>query len=648
MATDLSQFTVPNNRFDVAQDNAAKLDSVVNGPNAVVTTRTGKGIQSIDRIIESIAAVTDRGAWTTATSYQVKDLVTDTGIFYIAVTAHTSGATFAGDVANWRVYQSIPQVQGDERYGVIFVTSAAMQASSPTVGQRLSTDEFSTGNGGGGDYIVEAGDTSNTFDRLLLANGNTAVLVIVQGEVYTKKFGAKHDGVSDDTLAIQAAINRAELGLPNSSVDVVAGFTQVIGGGGVVGLTAELVISKKISFRFFNGLALSAYSASTFMLSIASTAEKCNIANINLDGGLVGGTRFADLIENNAERISMRDVFGVHFPNYGLRVVSGQESTFDNVIMREWQFTEAGTTDGTLRTAKGISAEDADMMFVNCVAAQCLYPLYVNNALNQFTTCHFYNGASLNTTEDVSVFLDNCDNNQFSGSYFDNGLIKITDSFNHKFSGCHYQTTAAATNTAYFETITSAVGETIDGLNVVGGTANGLTTNVRKSVTGPGTYVALEDQRYTWIGVVDDTGAVNQEALKISDQLTYDVPNSTMTVTSSGDALTFRAKKSLRLSADYDANSGASQSEVLLATDGVDRYMVGVAGEMEPVADNAQVFGSPTKRMNNMFSNRMTLIDGVTAPGTVTGHASLYVDTADGDLKIKFGDGTVKTIVTDT
>lgn len=42
------------------------------------------------------------------------------------------------------------------------------------------------------------------------------------------------------------------------------------------------------------------------------------------------------------------------------------------------------------------------------------------------------------------------------------------------------------------------------------------------------------------------------------------------------------------------------------------------------------------------------LVDGITAPATVAGYALLYVDTADGDLKVKFGDGTVKTIVTDT
>lgn len=42
------------------------------------------------------------------------------------------------------------------------------------------------------------------------------------------------------------------------------------------------------------------------------------------------------------------------------------------------------------------------------------------------------------------------------------------------------------------------------------------------------------------------------------------------------------------------------------------------------------------------------MTDGVTAPSTDSGWGILYIDTADGDLKIKFGDGTVKTIVADT
>ena len=48
------------------------------------------------------------------------------------------------------------------------------------------------------------------------------------------------------------------------------------------------------------------------------------------------------------------------------------------------------------------------------------------------------------------------------------------------------------------------------------------------------------------------------------------------------------------------------------------------------------------------FEAHITLNDGVTAPTSTSGQAKLYVDSADGDLKVIFGDGTVKTIVTDS
>jgi len=38
----------------------------------------------------------------------------------------------------------------------------------------------------------------------------------------------------------------------------------------------------------------------------------------------------------------------------------------------------------------------------------------------------------------------------------------------------------------------------------------------------------------------------------------------------------------------------------------------------------------------------------VAAPTAASGIAFIYVDSADGDLKVRFGDGTTKTIVTDT
>jgi len=70
--------------------------------------------------------------------------------------------------------------------------------------------------------------------------------------------------------------------------------------------------------------------------------------------------------------------------------------------------------------------------------------------------------------------------------------------------------------------------------------------------------------------------------------------------------------------------------------------------EIEPGVTNTQSLGTNSLRWARVFSGSMILTDGVTAPTTLAGNAQIYVDAADGDLKIIFGDGTVKTIVTDT
>jgi hypothetical protein len=44
----------------------------------------------------------------------------------------------------------------------------------------------------------------------------------------------------------------------------------------------------------------------------------------------------------------------------------------------------------------------------------------------------------------------------------------------------------------------------------------------------------------------------------------------------------------------------------------------------------------------------IALVDGMTAPTATSGFVKFYVDSADGDLKVIFGDGTIKTITTDT
>ena len=58
--------------------------------------------------------------------------------------------------------------------------------------------------------------------------------------------------------------------------------------------------------------------------------------------------------------------------------------------------------------------------------------------------------------------------------------------------------------------------------------------------------------------------------------------------------------------------------------------------------------GFPGTFYSTVNATILGLTDGVDAPATVSGSAFIYVDILDGDLKVKFGDGTVKTISTDT
>lgn len=57
------------------------------------------------------------------------------------------------------------------------------------------------------------------------------------------------------------------------------------------------------------------------------------------------------------------------------------------------------------------------------------------------------------------------------------------------------------------------------------------------------------------------------------------------------------------------------------------------------------------RTVNNILSGiqpAILLQDGVPAPQYAPNKATIYVDATDGDLKVVFGDGTIKTIVVDT
>lgn len=87
----------------------------------------------------------------------------------------------------------------------------------------------------------------------------------------------------------------------------------------------------------------------------------------------------------------------------------------------------------------------------------------------------------------------------------------------------------------------------------------------------------------------------------------------------------------------YQNNSSAAKWLHRIVTSSGDMQWVRQAGT------GMHDLGSPGAKMG-----LLSLTDGITAPSAVSGRAILYVDTADGDLKVIFGDGTIKALATDT
>lgn len=84
-------------------------------------------------------------------------------------------------------------------------------------------------------------------------------------------------------------------------------------------------------------------------------------------------------------------------------------------------------------------------------------------------------------------------------------------------------------------------------------------------------------------------------------------------------------------------------------TAGSGKYNLFLDGTARNYIQGATHFGANVDTGLSLGSeDGLALKDGISEPATLAGYAKIYIDSGTGDLSVKYGDGTVKTIVVDT
>lgn len=155
-------------------------------------------------------------------------------------TDYKNGWEFVGNLPPTRAMWNKIQKCNDEKMqylmenGTNWVDNVAtLRTTNAKIGEVYGTKGYYTNNDGGqGFYIIRA-DASDTDDGgciIVLNNGNVAEL-IVNDAVSVKQFGAKGDGVTDDTNAFRNAFLMPNLYIPSGNyniTDYLVGLNDVV------------------------------------------------------------------------------------------------------------------------------------------------------------------------------------------------------------------------------------------------------------------------------------------------------------------------------------------------------------------------------------------------------------------------------------
>ena len=503
---------------------------------------------------------------------------------------------------------------------------------------------------------------------------DTTVEAKLSESVSVKDFGAVGDGVTDDTDAIQAAINSS-----SSVIRIPEGDYKITDKNGAYGILISAT-NKTIIGDGLEVASLIYTSSATNRPAISVTASDVHIKGIRIDG-TANATKSAQTTANcngitftNASECSVRFCqiigghYGLHFDNDTGSYGSNDHNIAEGNILRNFQSTGFIAQQAQYLLVQGNDAKDCKSDGFKIAEGTRrsrilgntsrnndrdgfdVYDGFIESVLDgNVAEGNTFYGYEIKGTSDGtdfvvrnSVFSNNvAEGNGVSGTYSGFSIISVRN--------CSFDGNIAISNTASGFAFNTVQGCVVTGCLASRNTQHGfdLSTNVSRTQ-----FTGCQAVDNSWVNGTTQNGTYhgyNLESSSAGQFVGCMALNGTISGKLGGQGYGWywpTAISGSRVQNCYTLNNvtGGFGGGTGWATS-IGFFNSTDNGTLKGIEFTDDALSKMT--MTGAF-NEMAIVDGVTAPATASGKAFIYVDTADGDLKVKFGDGTVKTIATDT